>query len=53
LPKSQGGLGGAVLFIDTEIPSQNQKLKALLEYLVYLSEVLGDIYHARIYSTSF
>jgi len=52
LPKEQGGLGGSVLFIDTENTFSKDKIKRIAKrYGLDPDEVLANIYHARIYSS--
>lgn len=52
LSKDQGGLGGAVLFIDTENTFSKQKVRRIARrYGTDPEEILANIYHARIYSS--
>lgn len=52
LPESKGGLGGAVLFIDTENTFSKEKIKRIAQrFGLKPDEVLANIYHARIYSS--
>jgi DNA repair protein RadA len=51
-PESKGGLGGAVLFIDTENTFSKEKIKRIAQrFGLNPDEVLANIYHARIYSS--
>ncbi len=52
LPKSQGGLGGSVLFIDTENTFSRTKVERICRRFGLDPEsALQNIYHARIFST--
>ncbi len=52
LPSSHGGLGGSVLFIDTENTFSKAKIERIARrFRIDPKEVLRNIYHARIYSS--
>jgi len=52
LPKDKGGIGGAVLFIDTENTFSKEKVNRIARrFGLDPKEVLANIYHARIYSS--
>ncbi|MHA1822103.1 MAG: DNA repair and recombination protein RadA [Promethearchaeota archaeon] len=52
LRKEDGGLGGAVLFIDTENTFSKSKIRRISRrFGVNPDEILANIYHARIYSS--
>ena len=52
LPKAQGGLGGSVLFIDTENTFSKAKIERIaLRFGLDVNKVLQNIFHARIFST--
>ncbi|MHA1341714.1 MAG: DNA repair and recombination protein RadA [Promethearchaeota archaeon] len=52
LPPEQGGVGGAVLYIDTENTFSKDKIKRIAKRFGQNSnEILSNIYHARIYSS--
>jgi DNA repair protein RadA len=52
LPSTHGGLGGAVLFIDTENTFSKKKISRIAKrFGANPNEILGNIYHARIYSS--
>lgn len=52
LPSSHGGLGGSVLFIDTENTFSKAKIERIARrFGLDPKEVLRNIYHARIYSS--
>lgn len=52
LPKAQGGLGGSVLFIDTENTFSKGKIERIaLRFGLDVNKVLQNIFHARIFST--
>ncbi|MHA1728805.1 MAG: DNA repair and recombination protein RadA, partial [Promethearchaeota archaeon] len=52
LPRDQGGLGGSVLYIDTENTFSKKKIRRIARrFGADEEEVLANIYHARIYSS--
>ncbi|MCP4763065.1 MAG: DNA repair and recombination protein RadA [archaeon] len=52
LSKNLGGLGGAVLFVDTENTFSKEKVKRIARRFGQdPDEILANIYHARIYSS--
>jgi DNA repair protein RadA len=52
LPKAQGGLGGSVLFIDTENTFSKAKIERIaLRFGLDVNKALQNIFHARIFST--
>lgn len=52
LPREQGGLGGSILFIDTENTFSKKKVGRIARRFGRTSEsILANIYHARIYSS--
>jgi len=52
LPKSKGGLGSTVAYIDTENTFSKEKIKRIAKrFGLEPKKVLSQIYHARIYSS--
>ena len=52
LPKELGGVGGGVLFIDTENTFSKTKIERIAKrFGLDLTKTLSNIFHARIYST--
>jgi len=52
LPKSKGGLGGSVAYIDTENTFSKEKIKRIAKrFGLNPNQVLSKIYQARIYSS--
>jgi transcription termination factor NusA len=52
LPKKQGGIDGAVAYIDTENTFSKEKIKRITKrFDLNSKEVLSRIFHARIYSS--
>jgi len=52
LPKGKGGLGGAVIYIDTENTFSKEKVRRIAKRFGLKSDsVLSHIFHARIYSS--
>jgi DNA repair protein RadA len=52
LPKEKGGLGGTVLYIDTENTFSKAKIERIAKrFGLSMEQALKNIYHARAYST--
>jgi len=52
LPAKKGGLNGSVAYVDTENTFSKEKIKRIAKrFGLNPKEVLGNIYHARIYSS--